>query len=112
MSKNFYLHKTAQEGFKAYIRAYASHKQKAIFDVAKLDITKSAKSFGFAVAPHVDLRILFTINDVARIILDTLIVTIFTDIGSFNYLIICFYCLKYGRYVVCLKKRLFCVYVL
>ncbi|XP_059142196.1 ATP-dependent RNA helicase DDX18-like [Physella acuta] len=58
ISKNFYLHKTAQEGFKAYIRAYASHKQKAIFDVAKLDITKSAKSFGFAVAPHVDLHVI------------------------------------------------------
>ncbi|CAL1526780.1 unnamed protein product [Lymnaea stagnalis] len=58
ISKNYYLHKTAQEGFKAYIRAYASHKQKAIFDVSKLDITKSAKSFGFAVAPYVDLHVI------------------------------------------------------
>nr|KAI8742262.1 ATP-dependent RNA helicase DDX18-like [Biomphalaria glabrata] len=60
ISKNFYLHKTAQEGFKAYIRAYASHKQKAIFDVSKLDISKSAKSFGFAVAPYVDLSVIKT----------------------------------------------------
>ncbi|GFR77870.1 RNA helicase [Elysia marginata] len=59
ISKNFYLHKTAQEGFKAYIRAYASHKQKGIFDVTKIDVTKAAKAFGFAVAPYVDLRILF-----------------------------------------------------
>lgn len=59
ISKNYYLHKTAQEGFKAYVRAYASHKQKTIFDVSKLDITKMAKSFGFAVAPYVDIRILF-----------------------------------------------------
>ncbi|CAG5126425.1 unnamed protein product [Candidula unifasciata] len=50
------LHKTAQEGFKAYVCAYASHKQKAIFDVTKLDMTKVAKSFGFAVAPYVDLQ--------------------------------------------------------
>ncbi|KAH9491547.1 ATP-dependent RNA helicase ddx18 [Bulinus truncatus] len=60
ISKNFYLHKAAQEGFKAYVRAYASHKQKSIFDVAKLDITKSAKSFGFAVAPYVDLHVINT----------------------------------------------------
>ncbi|CAG5118180.1 unnamed protein product [Candidula unifasciata] len=57
ISKNYYLHKTAQEGFKAYVRAYASHKQKAIFDVTKLDVTKVAKSFGFAVAPYVDLQV-------------------------------------------------------
>jgi len=57
ISKNFYLHKTAQEGFKAYVRAYASHKQKGIFDVSKLDLTKVAKSFGFAVAPYVDLQV-------------------------------------------------------
>lgn len=58
ISKNYYLHKTAQEGFKAYVRAYASHKQKSIFDVAKLDVTKVAKSFGFAVAPYVDINVL------------------------------------------------------
>ncbi|RUS90463.1 hypothetical protein EGW08_001804 [Elysia chlorotica] len=57
ISKNFYLHKTAQEGFKAYVRAYASHKQKAIFDVTKIDVTKAAKAFGFAVAPYVDLHV-------------------------------------------------------
>ncbi|XP_005093334.1 ATP-dependent RNA helicase HAS1 [Aplysia californica] len=58
ISKNYYLHKTAQEGFKAYVRAYASHKQKGIFDVSKLDVTKTAKSFGFAVAPYVDLNVI------------------------------------------------------
>ncbi|KAK3770863.1 hypothetical protein RRG08_036463 [Elysia crispata] len=57
ISKNFYLHKTAQEGFKAYIRAYASHKQKGIFDVTKIDVTKAAKAFGFSVAPYVDLHV-------------------------------------------------------
>ncbi|BFZ10185.1 hypothetical protein BsWGS_13224 [Bradybaena similaris] len=66
ISKNYYLHKMAQEGFKAYVRAYASHKQKAIFDVANIDVTKVANSFGFAVAPYVDLQVYSSKREKAR----------------------------------------------
>lgn len=59
ISKNYFLHKSAQEAYKGFVRAYASHKEKRLFDVEKLDLKAVAKSFGFSVPPYVDLSILF-----------------------------------------------------
>jgi ATP-dependent RNA helicase DDX18/HAS1 len=56
ITKNYYLHMSAKEALKSYVRAYGSHQLKAIFDVNTLDLKEVAKSFGFAVPPHVDLR--------------------------------------------------------
>ena len=55
IEKNYFLHKSAQDAYKSYVRAYASHSLKQIFDVNSLDLTAVAKSFGFKVAPYVDL---------------------------------------------------------
>ncbi|KAK7108390.1 uncharacterized protein [Littorina saxatilis] len=57
ISKNYFLHKSAQEAYKAFVRAYASHKEKRLFDVEKLDLKGVAKSFGFSVPPFVDLNV-------------------------------------------------------
>ncbi|KAK7485195.1 hypothetical protein BaRGS_00023605 [Batillaria attramentaria] len=57
ISKNYFLHKSAQEAYKGYVRAYASHALKSTFDVEKLDLTGVAKSFGFGVPPYVDLNV-------------------------------------------------------
>ncbi|CAG0887396.1 unnamed protein product [Cyprideis torosa] len=56
ISKNYYLHMSAKDAFKAYIRAYESHHLKAIFDVNNLDVIQVGRSFGFAVPPHVELN--------------------------------------------------------
>ena len=48
---------SAKEAYKAYVRAYASHSMKAVYDVNTLDIQQVAKSFGFRVAPFVDLGV-------------------------------------------------------
>ncbi|MGH0123447.1 UNVERIFIED_CONTAM: hypothetical protein FKN15_012538 [Acipenser sinensis] len=55
IEKNYYLHKSAQEAYKAYIRAYDSHSLKQIYSVGTLDLPKVASSFGFKVPPYVDL---------------------------------------------------------
>ncbi|XP_063284712.1 ATP-dependent RNA helicase DDX18 [Pelobates fuscus] len=57
IEKNYYLHKSAQEAYKAYIRAYDSHSHKQIFDVNTLDLPKVSLSFGFQVPPYVDLNV-------------------------------------------------------
>jgi len=58
IEKNYFLHKSAQDGYKAYVRAYASHGLKTIFNVNSLDLQKVALSFGFKVPPFVHLGIL------------------------------------------------------
>jgi len=58
LEKNFYLHKSAREAYRAYICAYASHSHKQIFDVHSLDLVKVAKGFGFGVPPKVSLNLL------------------------------------------------------
>jgi len=58
IDKNYFLNKSAHEGYKAYIRAYASHSLKNIFDVHTVDLQKVALSFGFKTPPFVDLSIL------------------------------------------------------
>ncbi|XP_060732687.1 ATP-dependent RNA helicase DDX18 [Tachysurus vachellii] len=57
IEKNYYLHKSAQEAYKSYVRAYDSHSLKQIYNVQTLDLPQVALSFGFKVAPYVDLNV-------------------------------------------------------
>lgn len=57
VEKNYYLHKSAREGYRSYILAYASHSHKDTFNVKNLDLQQVAKSFGFSVPPKIDLDI-------------------------------------------------------
>ncbi|XP_069791323.1 ATP-dependent RNA helicase DDX18 [Narcine bancroftii] len=57
IEKNYYLHRSAQEAYKCYIRSYDSHSLKEIYNVNTLDLLKVALSFGFTVPPHVDLNL-------------------------------------------------------
>ncbi|KAJ3078888.1 ATP-dependent RNA helicase [Rhizoclosmatium hyalinum] len=54
VSKNYYLHKSATDGYRSYLQAYASHALKKVFDVTALDLQKVAKAFGFSVPPKVN----------------------------------------------------------
>ncbi|XP_045135392.1 ATP-dependent RNA helicase HAS1-like [Portunus trituberculatus] len=55
MTQNYFLHASAKEAFKGYVRAYNSHQQKDLFNINTLDLKKVAKCFGFQVPPFVDL---------------------------------------------------------
>uniref|UniRef100_A0A8C3AJU6 ATP-dependent RNA helicase n=1 Tax=Cyclopterus lumpus TaxID=8103 RepID=A0A8C3AJU6_CYCLU len=55
IEKNYYLHKSAQEAYKSYVRAYDSHSLKQIYNVNTLNLPMVALSFGFKVPPYVDL---------------------------------------------------------
>ncbi|XP_003416750.2 ATP-dependent RNA helicase DDX18 isoform X1 [Loxodonta africana] len=57
IEKNYFLHKSAQEAYKSYIRAYDSHSLKQIFNVNNLNLPEVALSFGFKVPPFVDLNV-------------------------------------------------------
>ncbi|XP_054643103.1 ATP-dependent RNA helicase DDX18 [Dunckerocampus dactyliophorus] len=57
IEKNYYLHKSAQEAYKSYVRAYDSHSLKQIYSVNTLDLLMVALSFGFKVPPYVDLNV-------------------------------------------------------
>lgn len=57
IAKNYYLHQSARDGFRAYIQSYASYSLKTIFDVASLDLAKVGKAFGFPVPPSVNINI-------------------------------------------------------
>ncbi|XP_014319357.1 ATP-dependent RNA helicase DDX18 isoform X2 [Myotis lucifugus] len=57
IEKNYFLHKSAQEAYKSYIRAYDSHSLKQIFNVNNLNLPHVALSFGFKVPPFVDLNV-------------------------------------------------------
>ena len=69
ISKNYFLHRSAQEAYKGFVRAYASHKEKKLFDIEKLDLKGVAKSFGFSVPPFVDLSILVCAIDKRTLVL-------------------------------------------
>ena len=56
INKNYYLNRSAKEGFRSFVQAYASHSLKDIFDVHELDLGAVAKSFGFDTAPSVNLQ--------------------------------------------------------
>ncbi|KAK7588121.1 hypothetical protein V9T40_005366 [Parthenolecanium corni] len=55
ISKNYFLHSSAKEAFKSYIRAYDAHHLKEIFNVETIDMGKAALSFGFTSPPAVDI---------------------------------------------------------
>ncbi len=57
IDKNFYLNCSAKDGYRSYLQAYASHKQKDIFDVNQLDLQKIATSFGLTAPPRVNLSV-------------------------------------------------------
>lgn len=62
IEKNYFLHKSAQEAYKSYTRAYDSHFLKQIFNVSNLNLPQVALSFGFKVPPFVDLSILLCVE--------------------------------------------------
>ncbi|KAG8772829.1 ATP-dependent RNA helicase [Ceratobasidium sp. 428] len=55
LQKNYYLHRSALDGYRSYLQSYASYSLKKIFDVNKLDPAKVGKAFGFAVPPRVNI---------------------------------------------------------
>ena len=57
IGQNYYLNKSAKDGYRSYLQAYASHSLRSIFDVHQLDLVKVAKSFGFSVPPRVDITL-------------------------------------------------------
>ena len=57
VEKNYYLNRSAKDGYRSYLQAYASHSLKTIFDVGALDLQKVAKAYGFIVPPSVNLLI-------------------------------------------------------
>lgn len=57
ISKNYYLHQSARDGYRSYLQAYGSYSLKRIFDINKLDLAKVAKAYGFAVPPKVNITI-------------------------------------------------------
>ncbi|ORY86416.1 P-loop containing nucleoside triphosphate hydrolase protein [Protomyces lactucae-debilis] len=57
VSKNYYLNKSAKDGYRSYLQAYASYSLKSIFDINKLDLAKVATSFGFTVPPPVNMNL-------------------------------------------------------
>ena len=56
ITKNYFLHQSAKEAFRAYVHAYNSHSLKAIFDIEQLDLKSVGRSFGFTVPPAVELK--------------------------------------------------------
>lgn len=57
ISSNYFLNKSAKDGYKSYLQAYASHSLRSVFDVNKLDLVKVAKAFGFSTPPRVDITL-------------------------------------------------------
>lgn len=57
ISQNYYLNKSAKDGYRSYLQAYASHSLRTVFDLNKLDLKMVAKSFGFNAPPRVDLAL-------------------------------------------------------
>ncbi|MCJ1382766.1 ATP-dependent RNA helicase [Xylographa soralifera] len=57
IGQNYYLNKSAKDGYRSYLQAYASHSLRSIFDVNKLDLVKVAKSFGFQTPPRIDIQL-------------------------------------------------------
>lgn len=55
IGKNYYLHKSAKDGFSGYLASYASHSMKNVYDVKKLDLKNVARAFGFATPPGVNM---------------------------------------------------------
>lgn len=62
ITSNYYLNKSAKEGYRSYLNAYASHSLRSVFDVQKLDLVKLARSFGFSAPPRVDITLGASMN--------------------------------------------------
>eukprot|EP01039_Chlorochromonas_danica_P010915 gene10916-12131_t len=54
VEKNYFLQKSAQDAYRAYLLAYASHSHKDIFDVHAIDMQALAKAFGLSVPPRIN----------------------------------------------------------
>lgn len=57
ISRNYYLNKSAKDGYRSYLQSYASHSLRSVFDVHKLDLVKVAESFGFSTPPRIDISL-------------------------------------------------------
>lgn len=57
IGQNYYLNKSAKDGYRSYLQAYASHSLRSVFDVNRLDLVKVAKGFGFPAPPRVDISL-------------------------------------------------------
>ncbi|KAJ5190460.1 ATP-dependent RNA helicase has1 [Penicillium cinerascens] len=57
VGQNYYLNKSAKDGYRSYLQAYASHSLRSVFDVHKLDLVKVAKGFGFSTPPRIDISL-------------------------------------------------------
>ncbi|KAK6171509.1 hypothetical protein SNE40_019685 [Patella caerulea] len=57
ISQNYFLNKSAKEGYKGFVGSYAAHAHRDIFDVQSLDLQKVALSYGFSVPPYVELKV-------------------------------------------------------
>eukprot|EP00929_Paragymnodinium_shiwhaense_P008368 TRINITY_DN11231_c0_g1_i1.p1 TRINITY_DN11231_c0_g1~~TRINITY_DN11231_c0_g1_i1.p1 ORF type:complete len:695 (-),score=249.63 TRINITY_DN11231_c0_g1_i1:224-2308(-) len=60
IEKNYHLHRSSRDAYRAYLHAYAAHSHKDIFDVQSLDLQKVAKAFGFLAPPKVELNLKHT----------------------------------------------------
>uniref|UniRef100_A0A182QTN9 ATP-dependent RNA helicase n=1 Tax=Anopheles farauti TaxID=69004 RepID=A0A182QTN9_9DIPT len=54
MEKNYFLNQSGKQAFKTYVRAYAGHQLKDVFNIGNMDLVKVAKNFGFTQPPYVD----------------------------------------------------------
>lgn len=57
VEKNYYLHTSAREAYRAYILAYNSHTLKDVYNVHSLNLNAVASSFGFHKPPKVQLNL-------------------------------------------------------
>ena len=55
VEKNYFLRQSGTQAYKSYVRAYATHSMKSVFNVENLDLNKAATSLGFATPPKVEL---------------------------------------------------------
>eukprot|EP01138_Halocafeteria_seosinensis_P006930 gb/GECG01007088.1/.p1 GENE.gb/GECG01007088.1/~~gb/GECG01007088.1/.p1 ORF type:complete len:854 (+),score=140.74 gb/GECG01007088.1/:1-2562(+) len=66
VEKNYFLNKSAKEGYRSFLLSYASHSLKHIFNVHELDLAAVGKSFGFSVPPRINLNLKTTGQKVRR----------------------------------------------
>ena len=57
VEKNYYLHTSAKDAYRAYILAYNSHTLKDVYNVHALDLAAVGLSFGFSHPPKVQLNL-------------------------------------------------------
>ncbi|KAB7505648.1 ATP-dependent RNA helicase DDX18 [Armadillidium nasatum] len=56
VKEKYAIYLGARQGYAGYLKAYRDHPNKEIFPLSNISVTKVAKSFGFRVAPFVDLN--------------------------------------------------------